>query len=301
MMKKLSELLPKIPLPTDRDQLIESLLEHPQIRAFALTNDLRHSALIEGMNALLSFRDQTSACAACPGLPECVSPHPGMEPKLVMNQGVPALLYQPCRHRTALPARRRVDALYVPQRIFEATLEDMDLIGESRRNVHRALIQWLQAFDAKKPMKTLYLTGVYQAGKTYVLAAIANELAKRDQDVVFVYFPDWVREIKSSIGDGTLEDKVRRMKSADILFLDDFGGEAQSGFVRDEVLGPILQYRLLDQKPTFFSSNLRMKSLVQALAMAQTEAETIKAARIYERVAAMATEYEIKEKPIRSA
>jgi primosomal protein DnaI len=300
-MKKLSELLPKIPTPTDRDQLIESLLEHPQIRAFAFANDLRHSALLEGMNALLSFRDQAAACAACPGLMECVSPHPGMEPQLVMNQGIPSLLYQPCRHKAAMPEHRRIDALYVPKRIFEAALDDMDLIGESRRNVHRVLMQWLQAFDAKKPAKTLYLTGVYQAGKTYILAALANELAKRNQDVVFVYFPDWVREIKSSIGDGSLEDKVRRLKTADVLFLDDFGGESQSAFVRDEIVGPILQYRLLDQKPTFFSSNIKMKSLVQSLAMSLTEAETIRSARIYERVAAMATEYEIKEKPIRSA
>jgi primosomal protein DnaI len=300
-MKKLSELIPKIPAPTDRDQLIESLLEHPQIRAFVLANDLRHEALLSGLNALLTFREEHDACQGCDGLSSCTSAHPGMEPKLVLNQGVPALLYRPCKHAKDVGVSRPIDALYVPKRIFEATLDDMDLIGESRRSVHRAITQWLQAFDDGKLAKTIYLSGVYQAGKTFILAAIASELSKRGLDVVFVYFPDWVREIKSSIGDGSLEDKVRRLKAADALFLDDIGGEAPSAFVRDEVLGPILQYRLLDQKPTFFSSNIKMKSLIQSLAVAQTDAETIKAARIYERIAAMATEFEIKEKPIRSA
>lgn len=301
LVKKLSEVLPPLSSGADRDQLIESLLEHPQIRSFVVSNDLKHSSLLDGMNALLSYREQHEACAKCPGLSVCVSPHPGMEPILTLDSGIPAIKYQPCQHAKQLPKKRTIDSLYVPQRVFEADLSDMDLIPESRRSVHRAIVQLFQSFDAGKPVKGLYLVGPYQTGKTYILAAIANEFAKRNLCVVFGYYPDMVREFKSSIGDGSLEEKVRRLKSADVLFLDDIGGESTSAFVRDEVLGPILQHRLMDNRLTFFSSNVPMISLRESMLTSTTAIEKSKSGRIYERIAALATEYEIKEKPIRSA
>lgn len=300
-MKKISEVIPAFSTGADRDQLIESLLENPQIRAFVVSNDLKHNALLDGMNALLSFREQHQACANCQGFDVCVSPHPGMEPILALESGVPTLKYQPCQHAKHLTKKRRIDSLYVPQKVFEADMDDMDLISSSRRDIHRAIVSLFQAYDAGKPVKGFYLIGPYQTGKTYILAAIANEFAKRGRDVLFGYYPDMVREFKSSIGDGTLEEKVRRLKSADVLFLDDIGGESTSPFVRDEVLGPILQHRLMDQKPTFFSSNVPMISYRESMLTSNAAIEKSKAGRIYERIAAMATEFEIKEKPIRSA
>ena len=300
-MKKILDLLPSFPSDLDRDVLIESLLEDPNIRAFAVANDLKHSSMISGLNTFLSYREQHTACSKCPGLLSCTSPHPGMEPILTLESAIPAIKYQSCRHAQSVPKKRKIDALYVPQRVFEAELSDMDLISESRRVVHRAIVNLFQSFDNNKPVKGMYLVGPYQTGKTYILAAIANEFAKRDLDIVFGYYPDMVREFKSSIGDGSLEEKVRRLKSADVLFLDDIGGESTSPFIRDEVLGPILQHRLMDQKLTFFSSNLPLASYKTSMLSTESNLEKSKAGRIYERIAAMATEYEIKEKPIRSA
>ena len=110
-------------------------------------------------------------------------------------------------------------------------------------------------------MLGMYIHGEYQRGKTYTLAALANEITKQGFKVVLAYYPDLVRELKSSIGNNTLESLINKLKQADILMLDDIGGESNSSWVRDEVLGPILQYRLLDEKPTFFSSNLSIKDL----------------------------------------
>jgi hypothetical protein len=57
----------------------------------------------------------------------------------------------------------------------------------------------------------------------------------------------------------------------------------------------------MDQKPTFFSSNVPMISYRESMLTSNAAIEKSKAGRIYERIAAMATEFEIKEKPIRSA
>ncbi|MDI5788502.1 hypothetical protein PO124_09190 [Bacillus licheniformis] len=41
------------------------------------------------------------------------------------------------------------------------------------------------------------------------------------------------------------------VKSTPILMLDDIGAESMSSWVRDEVLGAILQHRMSQQLPTF--------------------------------------------------
>jgi primosomal protein DnaI len=150
-------------------------------------------------------------------------------------------------------------------------------------------------------MKGMYLSGIFGSGKTYILAAMAKELAKKGYKVIFAYYPDLVRELKSSIGSGALEDRIEELKTIDVLMLDDIGGETISAFIRDEVLGPILQHRVLDELPTFFSSNLKMKTLIQSMSMDGGDVERSKATRIFERIRELTVEFELTEKPLRKS
>jgi primosomal protein DnaI len=143
----------------------------------------------------------------------------------------------------------------------------------------------------------MYISGSYGTGKTYVLAALANELAKLGHKVYFAYFPDLAREIKSSIGDGSLEDKIEKIKKVEILMLDDIGGEHFSEFVRDEVLGPILQHRLLDNLPTFFTSNLGISELAKSMKKTDNHLDTVASYRIVERIKRMVEMFSLLEKP----
>ena len=83
------------------------------------------------------------------------------------------------------------------------------------------------------------------------------------------------------------EEKSVKLKNTDVLFLDDFGGELNSGFIRDEFLGPILQYRMIAGLPVFMSSNYDIKSLTSHLAETKEENNVIKAGRIIERIVYM--------------
>ena len=72
--------------------------------------------------------------------------------------------------------------------------------------------------------------------------------------------------------------------------LDDIGGEGKSAWVRDEILGPILQYRLLVEKPTFFSSNVSRKELGAYMVDNSQKAEQMKAYRIVSRIISLTEE-----------
>lgn len=75
--------------------------------------------------------------------------------------------------------------------------------------------------------------------------------------------------MKNAIGDHTVNDKLEAIKKANVLMLDDIGAETMSSWARDEILGTILQFRMLENLPTFFTSNFDLKGLEHHLTHSQ--------------------------------
>lgn len=300
-MKRINEYLHNYPIKKTTDEMIDNLLEDPIIRNFVLKNDLKHDTISSGINTFLTFKESKDICNLCLGLYECKLESTGMTPKLQNYENDIILEYTKCRFNTSDDSKLKIDALYVPRKVFNADFSDFDLIGEERKAIHNYIIKFLKEYSKDHPMKGMYLSGIFGGGKTYILAAVANELAKLGYHIIFAYYPDLVRELKSSIGTGDLEQKIEKLKTIDVLFLDDIGGESPSAFIRDEVLGPILQHRVLDQLPTFFASNLKMKVLVEAMSLDNSQIEKSKAVRIFERIKELSTEFEITVKPIHTS
>ncbi|GAB5639495.1 hypothetical protein JMUB7481_27150 [Staphylococcus aureus] len=73
--------------------------------------------------------------------------------------------------------------------------------------------------------------------------------------------------------------------------LDEIGAEEVTPWVRDEVIGPLLHYRMVHELKTFFSSNFDYSALEHHLAMTSDGEEKTKAARIIERVKSLSTPY----------
>ena len=97
--------------------------------------------------------------------------------------------------------------------------------------------------------------------------------------------PELVREMKASIKDDSLQAKIDRFKHVPVLMLDDIGAESLSAWFRDEVLGSILQHRMMEELPVFFTSNYDLNQLEVHLSTSNRgDVETIKAGRIVERI-----------------
>ena len=79
-------------------------------------------------------------------------------------------------------------------------------------------------------------------------------------------------------------EQFNHIKKIPLLLLDDIGAENCSNWSRDEVLGPILQYRMENHLPTFFTSNLTLTELEKALSITSSGVDKVKARRIIERI-----------------
>ena len=141
--------------------------------------------------------------------------------------------------------------------------------------------------DNKPISKGLYLHGSHGSGKTYLLAYIADKVSNEGKDVLFMFYPDLVRKMKSLVGTDKFEKALDELKTVDVLMLDDFGAETCTAFVRDDILSPVLQERMNNNLPTFMTSNLDDKSLIEHLSETSKSSDLVRATRIRARMQAL--------------
>jgi len=152
--------------------------------------------------------------------------------------------------------------------------------------------EFIYNYLKKEPIKGVYLHGSFGSGKTYLIASLFNEMAKKDVSSIMVYYPELLRSLKSSFG-GDYEEKFSKLKTVPLLLLDDIGAENTTNWSRDEVLAPLLQYRMENHLSTFFTSNLTKQELELTLSNTSNGIDKIKARRIIERINQLTVDLEL--------
>src|SRR5699024_7110309 len=106
-----------------------------------------------------------------------------------------------------------------------------------------------------------------------------------------IYMPEFVREMREAIKTNTVQEKTDSFKQADVLMLDDIGAETFSAWFRDEVLGSILQYRMMERLPVFFTSNYTVDQMKTILSTnSKGGIEEVKAGHIMEQIKQVSSE-----------
>lgn len=220
----------------------------------------------------------------------------GHYPKLILNNNFIEVTYVPTQAfleaEKERKARRRIHTLYLPSDLKEARLENYEQTP-GRIEAFSKVIQFLEDYQASPNTfhKGLYLYGSFGVGKTYLMGALANELSQLGVESTLVHYPTFTTKMKESIGTNTTQEKINEFQKTPVLFLDDIGAEANSTWLRDDILGVILQYRMQENLPTFFSSNQNMALLEEHFTdTIRGDVEPVKAARIMERVKYLAEE-----------
>lgn len=285
--KSFSEQYAKLKEMIYHDERIKAFLkEHP---------DLPDKVIDRNLNKMYEFITQSHNCNNCTSVSNCKNILPGYYPVLYVQNNDINLTYQKCKNLLAEEALKSqvnlVDSLYIPKEILQASMGGIHQTIERSKVIHElaSIIEKVKQGDM--PTKGMYLYGPFGVGKTYILGAIANRFKDFNISSVLIYMPEFVRKMRDAINDDTLNDKMNYFKTAEVLMLDDIGAETQSAWFRDEVLGAILQYRMMEGLPVFFTSNYSIAELEKKLAeTTKGGTETVKAGRITERIKKLSKE-----------
>ncbi|KKK38318.1 primosomal protein DnaI [Mesobacillus campisalis] len=285
------------------ENLRNEVLSDPSVQDFLRRHqgEINREIVDKSLMKLHEFINQSKGCDKCSSLSSCRNMLQGYEPELVFNGKYIDVKYDRCprkvMHDEKLKNERLIGSLFVPKEILNASLGEVDLDDKGRFLAIKMAKEFVQNYSPEERQKGLYLHGPFGTGKSYLLGAIANELAKKQVSSMIVYVPELFREMKNSIGNNTVNEKLDAIKKTPVLMLDDMGAETMSSWARDEILGPILQFRMAENLPTFFTSNFDLGGLEHHLTHSQRgEEEQLKAARILERIKYLATPVKVEGK-----
>ncbi|MCI1287643.1 MAG: primosomal protein DnaI [[Lactobacillus] timonensis] len=292
-MESVSQQLQKIMASRHEEtqRLRQEVLNDPEISQFLQYHqaELTPEIIDRGMSKLYEFYHEKQLAAN-----NQTTVAPGYSPQLTIRNQQIDVTYVPTEklkaQQAAAELRNRVTLRNMPKFIRQADFDhfytDEAHQTASRQEAYNAAIRFVSDYHPGVFQKGLYLYGSFGVGKTYLLGAIANDLAQQGVESTLLHFPSFAVSMKSAIRDNATGELLDQVKQAPILMIDDIGAAAMSAWIRDDILGVILEYRMQQELPTFFTSNFSMKQLEEEhLAIDnQGNEEPLKAKRIMERI-----------------
>ena len=298
-MRSINDITGKIPnLQAQVQKVKEETFNHPEVIQLIKDNPSIPNELWEqNIPVLQEYIHQSKQCERCNCLDECINYTKGMAPVLHLEEHDITISYKPCDSQLAAREQQKLSSLiqshHISKDILSANFDSLQFNSKKKAAIAAKAVQIAMGLEHGETPKGLYIHGPFGRGKSYILGATANELKSKHIPSVLVYWPEFIRELKASIKKGTTEDKVQAMKNARVLMIDDLGAEDLSEWTRDEILGAILHYRMINEMPTFISSNLTIDELSQHLATVKSKVDTLKADRIIERILTLMEPVEI--------
>ena len=285
-MRKINTLIKKSDITKLKSYYGEAL-GNKDFKDYVDNLDLSSDVLINYTASIEDAVKEKKACKDCPGLKNCPNTLKGhVYTALKDNNGL-NFSYIPCnkliKEENTYAYKKNITCFDLPKEISEASFSKAYRDDNKRLPIFKYFKEFMDSYLKDKKGKGLYLSGSFGSGKTYLVAALFNELAKKNISSALVYYPELLRSLKSSFG-SDYEEKFDFIKTVPLLLLDDIGAENTTSWSRDEVLGPILQYRMEEELPTFFTSNLTLSELEASLSITNSGTEKIKAKRIIERI-----------------
>lgn len=250
--------------------------------------------LIKYTSTLEECASEYEHCKECKNILECQNKMRGYAYLPCVYEKHLAFEYQTCKYKKKLEKesayKKNMSTFEIPEELLNASMKEIDTKDKNRYPT----IKWLQNFIKRYPSysKGLYLYGNFGVGKSFLVAAMFSELARKNVKSALVFWPEFLRDLKASFGTD-FKEKYEAVKKVPLLLIDDIGSETTTEWGRDEIFCPLLQYRMDAGLPTFFTSNLDLKLLKEHFSCSKKEIDVVKADRIISRIEQLTDQMEM--------
>ncbi len=287
-MESLKDVLRGWPSPEiagDPQRLAEQVMSDPLVAKLRERYPgLEDQTLRANLNRLYQMSKEYRNCRNCPGLARCPNDMQGHSTGIscleiggrlqIFDQKIPCSLW--IQYEQQVQLRRRMTCLFADESLLGEAydLDEMFNLDDDRAVAVHALAAYIDKTKREGLQKTgLYLMGDFGTGKTYLAGYLLQKLAKEGYSGVIVYMPEFVEDAKAlMLEPHKLKETISLLKETDVLVFDDAGAENLSPWVRDHVLGAILNYRM-NRKPTFYTSNHDLDALERHFSFTHKEGE----------------------------
>ena len=192
-------------------QMMEEVLADKDVRDFIEDHKekLSQADIEKSFAKLYEFVQEKKKYLA--GDPSMIAP--GYEPQLSLNFHFIDVTYVPTdellRLKREEEIRNRVNSLDMPKDIRKASLRNFES-DSGRKEALVAAFEFVDNYEEnpKSFNRGLYLVGSFGVGKTYLLGAVAHELAVKGFETTLLHFPTFAGEMKQAISNDKVGPKL---------------------------------------------------------------------------------------------
>lgn len=275
-MKKISNIVSSNTIDSYKKFMSEKVLNDVEIINFIRNNNLTKEDVEDNLEKFYQFYISKDSLLNIEH-----------RPKLFFNNNEVNILYQETEEYKQKVANskttNKIKTEFVPKRVLTYTFENLSR-NKEKGILATEVIKVCKSILNNQTRRGIYIYGPTGTGKTYLMGCIYNYFKQNGKEPAILYYPEFIRKIKSKISNNSYDLYIDLIRDEEILIIDDIGAENITEFIRDEVLGPIINHREAEKLPTFFSSNLSIDDLSELLSNGRTTVDKTKALRIVERI-----------------
>lgn len=275
-MKKISNIVSSNTIDSYKKFMSEKVLNDAEIINFIRNNNLTKEDVEDNLEKFYQFYISKDSLLNIEH-----------RPKLFFNNNEVNILYQETEEYKQKVANskttNKIKTEFVPKRVLTYTFENLSR-NKEKGILATEVIKVCKSILNNQTRRGIYIYGPTGTGKTYLMGCIYNYFKQNGKEPAILYYPEFIRKIKSKISNNSYDLYIDLIRDEEILIIDDIGAENITEFIRDEVLGPIINHREAEKLPTFFSSNLSIDDLSELLSNGRTTVDKTKALRIVERI-----------------
>lgn len=170
---------------------------------------------------------------------------------------------RPCRTPHVGAVVGLLNAAQIPARYAEASFDGFRVHPGRDPDAVRRAADWRRRFQPIKG-KGLLVTGPVGVGKTYLLAAIARELAEKGLSVRFTDFFQLLFDLRAGFSEGKSDSaQLGPLIDVDVLIIDELGKGRNRDYDK-MVLDQLISTRYAQMKTVIASTNYRLDDLTPA-------------------------------------
>ena len=273
-----------------RSVIMDELLVKDDIKKIVEKLDVSMEEFDYYLGYFLSYYEDKCSCKECSNIEKCPKEIGGMILRLVRKEdGTLEREYTLCPKREE---QRKIKNNYLI-RDFNDELLKIDLDNVENRKGRFKYEKTLMEVDLDKASEGMYIYGPSSSGKSYPLIALCNEFVKNDKKCAFVDVKNFIDSLKSTFNYNkenynTLMDVV---KNVDVLVFDNLGEEKQSEWVRDDVIGSVIDYRNKNNLLTYITSCFSLDEIEKMYNVSKTNVEIgkMKASKFVDKIKSVCT------------